>query len=326
MDLTPLGSHPVHVEHHQNTDHDSDVNISVIIPCFRAVRFLPIQLLALANQVGAPRFEVILADNGDNNGLRDVVSVWSRHLPLLRVVDATAQRGAGFARNQGAAASVGKILLFCDADDAVAPDWVTEAEDVLSDYAMFSGAATPVPVEVFQRGYEAVIEGITPAPEPGNVVRSGTPSYPLLMGGNSGFRRSLYFKLGGYDTAFASLAEDNDLAFRTHRAGTPVVNAPRVRIAYRFRNPSERTIRRGFAEGLAHARLCSKHDAWLDSPSYHSRLWQEPFKALAAGVRSAFRKSAAHARWRSRLGVSLGLIWGWLATPTNVRRRLTTRP
>ena len=44
--------------------------------------------------------------------------------PLLRVVDASARRGAAYARNQGARHAAGDILAFCDADDIVSPGWL----------------------------------------------------------------------------------------------------------------------------------------------------------------------------------------------------------
>lgn len=286
----------------------SGPDVSIVIPCHRAVFVLPLQLHALSVQEGAPPFEVILADNGENDGLAALVHAWRERLPLLRVIEA-AEAGTAYARNRGAACASGSRLLFCDADDVALPGWVAAGVRVLAELEMFSGAAVPLQEHVFERGYEAVLAAVGPSAEVAPAYRlAGSERYPVLMGATFGYRRELFERLGGFDASFGAPAEDNDLAFRTQAAGVPVMDAGQVRLAYRVRSDDASTLGRSFRGGIAHARLCARHDAWGRSPSYHRQLWQEPARALVAAAMGLLRSEPVE--WRGRLGTALGLIAG----------------
>lgn len=301
-------------------DDDDTPMVSVIIPCHRAVAVLPLQLEALSHQLGAPPFEVLLADNRENPGLHDLAAAWRETVPGLRVVDATAETGTAYARNCGAGQARADLLMFCDSDDVVAPDWVQQGALTLAEVEMFSGAAIPIPPNEFRGGYQALMTLLgEPCNLPGPLDGSGTEAYPILMGAGFGYRRELFERLGGFDLAFGALAEDNDLAFRTSKAGVQVVNASRVRLAYRLRSPGPGEFKRSFRTGWAHALLCARHGAWHRSPSYRSGWFLEPARAAARWVRDVI--------WRSEpghlsggLGRSLGLVLGrlWFALPGSI--------
>ena len=96
------------------------VAVSVVIPARNAARTLDAQLQALAAQRFPAEWEVLVSDNGSTDATRAVAVEWAGRIPLLRVIDASARPGASAARNLGAAAAHGELLLFCDADDVVA--------------------------------------------------------------------------------------------------------------------------------------------------------------------------------------------------------------
>src|SRR5215204_6439039 len=89
--------------------------IAVVIPSFNAAATLPAQLAALAGQRYEGELEVLVSDNGSTDGTLDVVRGWQDRLPV-RVVDASDRRGAGHARNVGAAAASMDLIAYCDAD------------------------------------------------------------------------------------------------------------------------------------------------------------------------------------------------------------------
>ena len=68
--------------------------MSVIIPCYNSEATLGAQLSALAAQVCKYTWEVIVADNGSRDGTKDVATSFADRIPFLRVVDASARRGA----------------------------------------------------------------------------------------------------------------------------------------------------------------------------------------------------------------------------------------
>jgi glycosyltransferase involved in cell wall biosynthesis len=108
------------------------MKLSVVIPCFNAASTLGTQLEALARQRYNQDWEVIIADNGSTDGSLAVAESYKSRLPGLRVVDSSDRRGAAHARNIGALNSTGDHLLYCDADDEVAPGWMAAMAEALS--------------------------------------------------------------------------------------------------------------------------------------------------------------------------------------------------
>jgi glycosyltransferase involved in cell wall biosynthesis len=98
--------------------------LSVIIPCRNSDPVLGGQLRALAEQRCDRLWEVIVADNGSRDRTAALARSFALELPAIRVIDAGARRGAAYARNAGAAAAEGSLLLFCDADDEMAPGYL----------------------------------------------------------------------------------------------------------------------------------------------------------------------------------------------------------
>ena len=119
--------------------------VSVVVPAFDAESTLGEQLGALAGQVGAPVFEVLVCDNGSRDGTAGVVwsfvgrSVGSVAWSGVRLVDASVRRGPAAARNVGAGRARGEFLVFCDADDVVSPGWVAALHAGLADHDLVAG-------------------------------------------------------------------------------------------------------------------------------------------------------------------------------------------
>jgi glycosyltransferase involved in cell wall biosynthesis len=99
-------------------------SVSVIIPVRNGEHVLGPQLEALAAQQVPVAFEVVIADNGSTDGTAALAESFRDRIPLLRVVDASIRPGINVARNAGARAALGELLLFCDADDLVQPGWI----------------------------------------------------------------------------------------------------------------------------------------------------------------------------------------------------------
>ena len=284
--------------------------VSVIIPCFRASSFLPLQLEALQRQLDPVDFEVLLCDNGENVGLEQLASRFERETGRsARVIDATSRPGTAFARNRGIAEARGEKLLFCDADDVVMPDWVRMGARQLQRWPAFSGGAIPVDASIVDEGWQAVVEAVQSemVPEREELGFSGSKDYPILMGGSFGMTRELARELGGFDTSFGGQGEDNDLAFRLVRKLGFLPDASHACIAYRMRPDAEVTWRRAFDAGFKHALVCARHNAWEASPAYRGKWLLRPLAILRDGLRSRRLDQADLAR-------QLGLIAGRLAS------------
>lgn len=288
----------------------SDVEVSVIIPVRGASASLAVQLSALAAQLDAPPFVVVLVDNGRNGDLQALARTHATHLAVT-VVDATRQAGTAFARNRGIERATTEKLLFCDADDVVGPTWVRDGAAALDAHPMFSGGAVPFTSDELDRAigdvwatlgarlprYLAQHDQVTPMPQ-------GT--YPVLLGCSFGVRRSFALELGGFDETFGSQAEDNDLAFRAQRRLGALPRAGHVAVAYRVRPPREASLRRAVGAGFNHARLCAVHDAWGLSPSYQGRWVLRPLREAARGHGILGPRADAVGRL---FGLVVGRVW-----------------
>jgi glycosyltransferase involved in cell wall biosynthesis len=94
--------------------------VSVIIPVFNDPERLTRCLSALeAQNYPQDRFEVIVVDNGSEEGLRPLVT------PSARVKATSESRpGSYAARNRGLSVAKGEVIAFTDADCIPAPDWL----------------------------------------------------------------------------------------------------------------------------------------------------------------------------------------------------------
>jgi hypothetical protein len=105
--------------------------VSIIVPCFQQAGHLGMLVSALAKQVEAPLFEVILIDNGPF----PEVTV-DPGLPFPMKVLHEPRPGSYAARNTGLHAAGGSVLLFTDADCRPHPAWVSRmAAHALTDPA-----------------------------------------------------------------------------------------------------------------------------------------------------------------------------------------------
>src|SRR5260370_881912 len=94
--------------------------ISVVIPVRDGARVLPRCLDALAEQISAPSFEVLVVDNGS----RDQTPMIAANHPLSPRVLSEAARGPYAARNTGLAVARGPVLALTDADCIPSPRWL----------------------------------------------------------------------------------------------------------------------------------------------------------------------------------------------------------
>ena len=188
----------------------SEPLVSVVVPVRDGAGLIGRQLEALAGQVGAPSFEVVVADNGSSDGLAGVVGGFAGRLDV-RVVDASARRGASFARNVGALGHArGAKVLFCDADDCVTDGWVRSLAGGLDRFGIVTGPLVHVarlPDRVDVAGFRGLA-----AP------RLSVVGLPYGDSANLGLRREVFESLDGFDTELLR-GEDQDLSIRAQVAG-----------------------------------------------------------------------------------------------------------
>lgn len=213
------------------------------------------QLAALAAQTYTGWWELVVADNGSVDDTLDVLRGWSDRVPRVRVVDASARRGITYARNAGAAAAGGELLLFCDGDDVVAGDWIEAMCEAAVKADLVGGH-----VDLERLNPPAVRAWRSP-------LTPGALPYPMrlwahVIGGNFAVWRDVYRDVGGCDEAFLVAGDDVDLSWRIQLAGGTIAFAPEAVVHYRLRTDLWSTHRQLTAYGMAAALLYRKFRAF----------------------------------------------------------------
>lgn len=299
--------------------------VSVIIPAYNAEAYIAEQIESLAVQVGAPEFEVIVADNGSTDRTASAAREAAQRCGLvLTVVDARGPASASHARNVGAIAAAGEVLLFCDADDFVGPEWVRE----LAAAVRSREDALAVGTLLHRRFNDAAVlaaYGIPPeAGEPSTdaagypVVHGGFAGHlPTVAGNDFGVRRSLYLAVGGMDSSFPGGSEETDFSWRAQRRGAVVVHAPRAVVHYRLRSTPQTVFRQQRIQQVGRMLLWIRHRGdGMSGPSWRVSV-TEVARHLPAYL--LVRERAARLRHARIAGGHLGALQGM------VRYRLLKR-
>ena len=288
--------------------------VSIIIPCFNAAKTLLLQLQALAQQIEPPPFEVIIADNRSTDNSQAIAREAASMFSMLRVVRATEEQGAAYARNVGAAAARGKYLMFCDADDVVASRWVAHGHRDFSVADCWTGSAIPADQQLFSSPLETIWTHIDDQDEPLRLdFTENSVDAPVLCGGCFGITRQLFIELGGFDQSMGSAGEDNEFAWRLTRGGTTLPVSKTAKIAYRTDSILKVRLKKTREAARSLVLLSRRHDVPLD---YTRVPWvvrntlgavSALLRSLAQGKQKLEIRSAAYQRLASSRGAVIGL-------------------
>jgi glycosyltransferase involved in cell wall biosynthesis len=173
-------------------------SFSIVIPTYQRKDVVCDSVRALAKLKYQGPVEIIVVVDGSTDGTAAALA--KLDCPFtLRVIEQP-NRGAGAARNRGAAEASGDILLFIDDDMTCEPD-------VLEQHAC-----------TYRSGADAVIGDFT---EPGSTTgylsqvmakRGGKPALtPFdIFGGQISMRRTVFEQLGGFDESFGGNGDWGD--------------------------------------------------------------------------------------------------------------------
>lgn len=269
--------------------------ISVIVPVYRQWDLLPRLLADLAAQEAAPgfevpAFEVIIVDNEPEAGAKPVAAPAGLALRILPC----AAPGSYAARNLGAAAARGALLVFTDADCQPPPGWLAA---LATGAAAHPGALLAGPV--------AVTAGPDPNPcEIYDMIR-GIPQARYVARGyaataNLAAPRAVFEAAGGFDPRRFS-GGDADFCRRAGALGHPLRLVPGA--------VTHHPARADWAELAEKARRI-KGGQIAAGPWRRRLAWA--LRTLCPPVRDTRAYLAAEAPWRRRrIAVALRLrLWG----------------
>jgi GT2 family glycosyltransferase len=201
------------------------LRVSVVIPASGASATIGRTLSALAAQDLNEDFEVVVALDGPDDGSAALVEDHDRVDAVVPALMGT--RGAGAARNRGAARAKGSLLAFTDADCEPEPGWLSHGVACLEHADLVQGAVRPV-------------TGATPGPFDRTVTVDRETG--LFETANLLVRRDLFERLGGFEDWLPlrldaqpdsrPMGEDVWFGWRARRAGARVEFCPRSVVAH----------------------------------------------------------------------------------------------
>jgi GT2 family glycosyltransferase/peptidoglycan/xylan/chitin deacetylase (PgdA/CDA1 family) len=248
---------------------------SVIVPTHQRRQRVLHNVAALAKQELS--FEAIVVVDGSRDGtaaaLRDL------DLPFPLTVIEQDNKGAAEARNAGARAAAGEILLFLDDDMEAAPSLLAEhdrshragADLVVGDMPLHPAS----PPNLLSAGV-----GLWADSRRERLTAAGTEIGPDdLLTGQMSISPDAFHAVGGFDTSFTREGlfggEDIDFGLRVEKAGFSVVYNPAA-ISYQYYDVDPAAyLRRTREAGRAAEELAIKHPEQASrleaGPAFHTR-------------------------------------------------------
>lgn len=155
--------------------------ISIIVPVFNVAKYLENTILSIVNQVDFSDWELILIDDGSNDGSTDICDEYAQKDSRIKVHHKQ-NGGLSSARNAGIEISRGEFILFLDGDDCLDSHSLSALSNTIN--------AHP-DVDLIQFRYEEV----HPASPLGHLVAQEIENYEELSSEEDFFER--LYVLGG---------------------------------------------------------------------------------------------------------------------------------
>ncbi len=213
------------------------LTITATVPVYRVKKYIVGCLEALAAQ-GRPPDEILVVDDGSDDGSADLASAWIRAQGgAARIVFHGVNRGLAQARNTALAEARGDWVASVDTDALADPGWLGALEAAALADPGLSGvggrlleAYREAPGDAWRALHLAQHWGEDPVANP-----------PFLYGSGTLYRRDHLLAVGGYDASLRTNYEDVDVCRRLYAAGRRLAYVPGA-LAFHQRRDTPSTV------------------------------------------------------------------------------------
>lgn len=272
-------------------------SITVIIPVYNGGPTLGACLEGLQVQTHPPE-EVIVVDDGSTD---DTVTV-AAGFPV-RVLSQP-KAGPAAARNQGALAAHGDLLLFTDADCVPDPAWVEHMAAPFHDPTVAG-----VKGEYRTRQPELVARFVQQEYQERYDRMAGRAQIDFVDTYAAAYRRDLFLAAGGFDPIFRSASvEDQEFSFRLAAQGQRLMYAAGAVVYHQHDRTLVEYIRRKFWIGYWKALVMRRYPAKLFLDSHTPQVLKLQMGLAAAGAGLLLAGVLGRSAWPAIAGVLAWLL------------------
>jgi GT2 family glycosyltransferase len=272
---------------------------SVVVPTHRR-RERAVRLVEALGGQELEDFEAVVVVDGSDDGTAAALQALETEFPLT--VLELPHTGAAAARNAGAAAARGEIVLFLDDDMRPDARLLTAHDRAHRDGADVVLGHIPLDPSSPHTGVAAAIAGWAERRRARLVSADGPVPVPDLLTGQLSVRRDTFEELGGFDLAFTRgglvPGADRDFGYRARRAGLRIVFEPGAISYQHYDVDAFEYTRRSRDSARGDAVLAARypeiaHELWrprFDTP--YARLLLGPFVVLPHALSTPIRALA----------------------------------
>jgi glycosyltransferase involved in cell wall biosynthesis len=256
------------------------MNFSVIIPVYQGAATLPNCLHAVQQQtIDRARFEVIIVDDGSTDGTPDVAEKTLRDFPYAQVIR-VGHGGPARARNLGAQAAQGDLLLFTDADCEPVPEWIECFARAFTDSSI-SGAKGAYAT----RQRSLVARFVQQEYEERYDYTRRRAAIDFIDTYSAAYRRTVFADNGGFDASFSTASvEDQEFSFRLAERGHRLAFVPEARVYHRHNATLASYYRRKYNIGYWKMYLLKRHPGKAVRDSHTPQIVKAQIALLAAAL------------------------------------------
>ena len=233
-------------------NHDKTPRFSVIIPVYNRIDEVEDLLESLSAQT-LPDFEVIIVEDGSTMPCSEVAEKYAASgLPVRYFYKEN--EGRSIARNYGIERSSGEWLVFFDSDCVIPPAYfATLAAELDKNPAIDCYGGPDAAHDSFTTTQKAINYSMTSFLTTGG-IRGGKVSLEKFTPRtfNTGFRRSVYNKVGGFREMFS---EDIDMSTRIRQAGFSIALIRNAYVYHKRRVDMRKFLRQVYVFGMSRITL-----------------------------------------------------------------------
>lgn len=223
------------------------MELSIVLPAHNEEVHLSAQIEAIVAQDYEGEWELVVVDNNSTDGTASLVREFSKRSPRVRLLSAFEQSDKSYAVEAGVASSNAALLVFCDADDVVAPGWLAAMAEGLKHHQVVTG---PNELDLLNPEWLADSRGRSGD----DAVGTYSGIFPCIRGNNFGVQRSVWDSIGPLSQGFYPV-EDIEYSHRCWVNGMEVVGLPDAIVHYRYRQSVRDLWRQGFTYGIGRVRI-----------------------------------------------------------------------